>query len=209
MHDYRKASSEKQLKEVDQFKYDKNFFNWADPKVLKYFTKSTKNLRRAWKKTYGFPYVSPLTWDGKKIGPTNITKCFKKCARYVSSYVIPLLRNSILQEQSSFAKDCRKRGGFFKCCIQYYTLNIFETSRNSLIEEGLIKDKPSSWCKSGLNRKDPCMVCMSDAMCTEMDIETGKTKHTFIGGYKKEHRVMRWRFYLIISCIGWGIASSP
>ena len=44
--------------------------------------------------------------------------------------------------------------------------------------------------------------CMdADAMCTEMDIETGKTKHTFIGGYKKEHRVMRWRFYLIISCI--------
>ena len=28
MHDYRKASSEKQLKEVDQFKYDNNFFNW-------------------------------------------------------------------------------------------------------------------------------------------------------------------------------------
>ena len=27
-------------------------------------------------------------------------------------------------------------------------------------------------------------------MCTEKDIETGKTKHTFIGGYKKEHRVM-------------------
>ena len=82
MHDYRKASSEKQLKEVDQFKYDKNFFNWADPKVLKYFTESTK---RAWKKTYGFPYVSPITWDGKNISPTNSTKCFKKCAHYVSS----------------------------------------------------------------------------------------------------------------------------
>ena len=60
-----------------------------------------------------------------------------------------------------------------------------------------------------MNRKDPCMVCMSDAMCTEMDIETGKTKHTFIGGYKKEHRVMRWRLYLTISFIGWGTASSP
>ena len=121
----------------------------------------------------------------------------------------PPLRDSIFQEQSSFAKDCRKRGGLFKCCVQYFTLNIFETSRNSLIEEGLIKDKPSSWCKSGLNRKDPCFICMSDAMCTEMDIETGKTKHTFIKDYKKEHRVMRWRFYLIISCIGWGTASSP
>ena len=42
-----------------------------------------------------------------------------------------------------------------------------------------------------MHRKDPCLICVSDAMCTEKDIETGKTKHTFIGGYKKEHRVMR------------------
>ena len=86
MHDYRKASSEKQLKEVDQFKYDKNFFNWADPKVLKYFTKSTKSVKKAWKKTYGFPYASAISWDGKSVSPPNNTKCFKKCARYVSSF---------------------------------------------------------------------------------------------------------------------------
>ena len=82
MHDYRTAFNENKLKSVDQFKYDNNFFNFGDPKVLKYLTKSTK---RAWKKTYGFPYVSPITWDGKNIHPTNMTKCFKKCAHYVSS----------------------------------------------------------------------------------------------------------------------------
>ena len=109
-----------------------------------------------------------------------------------------ILRDSIFQEQSSFAKDCRKRGGFFKCCVQFLSLNIFEESRNSLIEEGLIKDKPTSWCKPGWKQKDPCMICHSDAMCTEMDTKTGKIKQTFMGGYKKEHRVMRWRFYLII-----------
>ena len=57
--------------------------------------------------------------------------------------------------------------------------------------DGLIKDKPTSLCKPGLKRKDPCNACVSDAMCSVMDIETGKTKHTFIGGYKKEHRVMK------------------
>ena len=109
-----------------------------------------------------------------------------------------ILRDSIFQEQSSFAKDCRKRGGFFKCCVQGYSLNIFETSRNRLIKEGLIKDKPTAWCKPGLKRKDPCMICSSDAICTEMDTETGKTKQSFIGGYKKEHRVMKWSFCLIL-----------
>ena len=82
MHDYRTAFNENKLKSVDQFKYDNNFFNFGDPKVLKYLTKSTK---RAWKKTYGFPYVSPITWDGKNISPTNSTNCFKKCAHYVST----------------------------------------------------------------------------------------------------------------------------
>ena len=112
-----------------------------------------------------------------------------------------MLRNSNLQEQSSFAKDCRKRGGFFKCCIQAFTLNIFERSRNSLIEEGLIKDKPTSLCNPGWGKKDPCFVCTTDAMCTEIDNETGKTKQTFLGGYKKEQMVIRWGFYLIISTV--------
>ena len=123
-------------------------------------------------------------------------------------------KDSIFQEQSSFAKDCRKRGGLFKCCVSTYTLNIFERSRNSLINEGLIKDKPTSWCRPTLEdlpgwpdylpgwtfeeasakRKDPCLPAFSDAMCTETDIETGNIKQTFINGYKKEQMVMRWSF---------------
>ena len=83
MHDYRKASSDTELKNVDNFKYDKNFFNWVDPKVLKHFTKSTK---KAWKKSFGFPYVSALPWQGNTTLQWNATKCIRKCARYVSSY---------------------------------------------------------------------------------------------------------------------------
>ena len=83
MHDYREAFNEKQLKKVDQFKYDKNF-------ATKYFTKSTKSLKNVWKKTYGFPYVAqpyvtlPLANETEKL--TNSTKCLEKCLRFVSSY---------------------------------------------------------------------------------------------------------------------------
>ena len=104
-------------------------------------------------------------------------------------------KNTIFQEQSSFAKSCRKKGGFFKCCIKTFALNIYETSRNSLIEEGLIKDKPTYWClpdsQRGSKKKDPCWPCTTDAMCTERDIRTNETRNTFIKKYKKEHRVTR------------------
>ena len=92
MHGYRKAYSKKTFKRVDQFKYDNNFNNVHDPKVLKYFTKSRKSLQEAWRKTYGFPYATAIPFnDGIDSGipfigavPSNATKCFKKCARYVS-----------------------------------------------------------------------------------------------------------------------------
>ena len=86
IHDYKNASNEEELEKVGKFKYDNNFFNWVDPKVLKYFTKNTKRSKRVWKKTYGFPYASAISWDGKSVSPPNNTKCFKKCARYVSSF---------------------------------------------------------------------------------------------------------------------------
>ena len=62
MHDYRKAFSKEQLKKVNQFKYDNNFFNWEDPKVLKFFTKNTNSMKKAWKRTYGLPYTN-VHWN--------------------------------------------------------------------------------------------------------------------------------------------------
>ena len=41
------------------------------------------------------------------------------------------------QETTKFAKACAKKGGFFKCCVTVFTLNIFETARNRLIQEKL------------------------------------------------------------------------
>ena len=74
------------------------------------------------------------------------------------------------------------------------TLMIFETSRNKLIEVGLIKDKPTSWCKKMTGMKNRCMICTADAMCTKRDAKTGKIRNTFIKRYKKDHRVMRYNF---------------
>ena len=80
MHEYRRAYNNETMKSVAQYKYDNNFYNWVDPKVLKYFATQTK---RAWKKTYGFPYSTARSWDGLKVNPPNMTKCFIKCAQYV------------------------------------------------------------------------------------------------------------------------------
>ena len=87
MHDYRKASSEKELNKVDRFKHDNNFVNWKDPEVLKYFVQSRKSYKKAMKKTYGFPYAFPYG-NVTNVGLSAIyTKCWRKCASYVSSYV--------------------------------------------------------------------------------------------------------------------------
>ena len=79
---------------------------------------------------------------------------------------------------------------------------LFEETRNTLIKEGLIKDKPTSWCKLGPESRNssaqglyswqgPCVACTTDAMCTSRDMTTGEIRHTFIKKYKKEHMVMK------------------
>ena len=83
MHEFRRAFNEEKLKKVEKFKYDNNMFNWVDPKVLKYFTKSKTSMKRAWWKTYGLPYNTPMVWNDNNRNPADETKCFIKCAHYV------------------------------------------------------------------------------------------------------------------------------
>ena len=89
MHDYRKASSEKELNKVDRFKHDNNLYNWKDPAVLKYFVQSRKSYKKAMKKTYGFPYAFLFgnVTNERERERAYYTKCWRKCARYVSSYL--------------------------------------------------------------------------------------------------------------------------
>ena len=58
----------------------------------------------------------------------------------------------------------------------------------------MIKDNITDWCLqktnlTSLKRKGPCKIWHTDGMCTKMDINTGEIRHTFMNGYKKEHRV--------------------
>ena len=48
-------------------------------------------------------------------------------------------------------------------------LNIFETSRNSLIEDGLIKAKPTSMCKPGWGRKEAYLIFVTGPRARPME----------------------------------------
>ena len=123
MHDYRKASSEEELKKVDQFKHDNNFLNMEDPKVFKYFTKSTKSLKNAWMKTYGFPFVAqpyvtlPVLFKVSSLVSNELTldstKCLEKCAHYVSMYnMIYSLRIQFSRNSPNLLKTVVRRVAF-------------------------------------------------------------------------------------------------
>ena len=131
-------------------------------------------------------------------------KVCKLRGKFISQHDL-MFKNSIFQ-QSSFAKSCRQNGGLFKCCFSPFTLSIYEKSRNSLILEGLIKDRPTNWCPETLDENQmegPCIICTSDAMCTKRNNNTGEIRNTYLRNYTKEQRVIRCHFFLLFSCIGW------
>ena len=78
MHEYR-IEWEK-LSKVTTFKYDPNFNNFIDPKVLKEYARRPKTN---WKNSYGFPYTKTLSWDGKDTVTGNVAPCWWKCAKLV------------------------------------------------------------------------------------------------------------------------------
>jgi hypothetical protein len=129
---YRVAYSQKTLDRVDTFKYDKNFNNWINPKVMKEFTRSPK---KAWKQSYGFPYVKKVRWDGVNLVNYNSAPCHQRCARLVSR--APHQRPTDPQEESRFAKACTDSGGFFKCCVTVWLLHCIECTEHSVVHSTL------------------------------------------------------------------------
>ena len=94
----------------------------------------------------------------------SMSKCMAKCAKL---------------EHSKFAKKCRKESGYFKCCVNSFTLNVFESSRNHLIREGLMKGKESHVCKIvGKEKTDPCSFCTLGSFCTKTNPLTGEIDTT-------------------------------
>ena len=81
----------------------------------------------------------------------NMTRCVKKCIKI---------------EKSGFAKNCRKDGGYFKCCVQSWLLHTYEETRNQLIKDKLINDTITNICDK-TSKKDRCLFCSANGMCTK------------------------------------------
>ena len=80
MHEYRTAFSKEKLSKVQTFKFDPNFNNFIDPKVLKEYAMHPK---RTWKNSYGFPFTKTVWWDGNDTTTGDAAKCWWKCAKLV------------------------------------------------------------------------------------------------------------------------------
>jgi len=117
--DFYEASTKEELEQAKTWKFDKNFFNFEDPKVLKKFT--NRRSMKTWRKTYGFDHVVIKPNGDLKLYPETIAACVKK------------------ETYSTFAKRCRKDKGFFKCCNTVFTLSVFEKLTQHLYNKSLIK----------------------------------------------------------------------
>jgi hypothetical protein len=172
MHGYRVAFNKKTLDQVETFKFDKYFNNWMDPKVFKAFARKPAKY---WKKGYGFPYVKTRQHSTGSIEQSSAVQCWEKCARL---------------EVSSFARQCKRKGGFMKCCVTSWSINIWEKTRNQLISDGLVKGKKSHLCKKHpYYMWTPCKICNAEPLCTSGDLISDKLKQTFKNKYKNRHRV--------------------
>ena len=56
MEGFRAAKTEDDLEKVKEIKYDKNFFNFEDPRVFDEMIRG-KHREKIWKRSYGFDYV--------------------------------------------------------------------------------------------------------------------------------------------------------
>ena len=98
MEGFRAAKTRDELKKVKGVKYDKYFFNFEDPEVFKKLMHSKKGPRK-WRRTYGYDFAY-LQSNQKQ--PVMNYECLKYCYK---------------AERKRFAKNCKKKGGFFKCCL--------------------------------------------------------------------------------------------
>ena len=100
MKAYRAAKSEKELKKVKEIPFDKNFYNFEDPDAFHALTDANRgDTSETWKKTFGFDKTIRVRGEGPN---ADVNPCFEHCVK---------------AEHSKWAKKCRKRGGFFKCCV--------------------------------------------------------------------------------------------
>ena len=98
MNGYRNAKTKQELEIVQEIKFDKYFFNFEDPLILKQMMKGAKR-KNIWKKTFGFDFVS---FNERENSPNMQLPCYIYCLK---------------AEQRKFARKCKKKGGLLKCCM--------------------------------------------------------------------------------------------
>ena len=87
---------------MKQIPFDIYFYNFEDPKVLHAMTDGTQKGLNLWKKTYGFDHAYWLPGQGPYL---NSEKAYEHCLE--AEY----------GKYGSFAIDCKKNKGLFKCCL--------------------------------------------------------------------------------------------
>ena len=139
-------------------------YNIEDPENIRAVTKSSKSARKWWKKAHGFYFAARLP-GVERTGTffQNMTVCTEKC---------------IELENSKFAKNCRKRDGYFKCCVSDSSIGEHGDIGPKLAKLGLVKDAVKSPC-SKYAKEDPCHWCTVDGFCTIKDPMTGLLGHMF------------------------------
>ena len=98
--------------------------------------------------------------------------------------VNPCVVRCLRMEYSKFGKQCKKRKGYFKCCITVWRLDTYENTRNELIEEGILKEKKTSFCKKTKSGKSTCHFCSMTGICSKKHPITGSVVNTYFNGNK-------------------------
>ena len=93
-------------------------------------------------------------------------------------------------ENSRFAKICKKKGGYFKCCDSVWILRTYEEARNQLIKEGLIKGNATNVCDK-TSMADPCVQCSTTGICTTKNLLDGKIGQFFYSKMKKGSKMKK------------------
>ena len=115
----------------------------------------------------------------------------------------PCLRKCLKMERSKIAKKCKKDSGYFKCCGTHWRLDPFENARNKLIDNKLIKDKKTRFCKRRRKKGNSrCHFCSMSGVCTKSDPFTGQLTNTF---YEKKGKSSLMRIPPVVLIIVWNV----
>jgi len=162
--DFAFALTKESLEKARTMKFDKRFFNFEDPEVFKEMT--GKDYQKNFKEVYGYDFVS------------RVGENFDVETHSSFSTAIPCAEECLKTEQSQFARRCRKKGGFFKCCISSLDIEVFEWIRVNLKNKGLVSSA-TSICGTDEMITGKCTLCTAAYQCTYKDKVTGKNLHKF------------------------------